>query len=57
VEQISGRLVRLSRRLGIAAPQSDEVYRKVKALEAHYLGEEESLSRVRDEVSWETGPF
>lgn len=57
VEQISGRLVRLSRRLGIAAPQTDEVYRNVKALETRYLGEGESLRRVRDEVSWETGPF
>jgi len=57
VEQISGRLVRAARRLGIAAPTSDEVYRKVKALEARYLGEEASLRMVREEVQWESEPF
>jgi 2-dehydropantoate 2-reductase len=54
VEQISGRLVRLARRLGIAAPHSDEVYRNLKALESRYLGEEALLQRVRDEAHWET---
>jgi len=57
LEQISGRLVRLARRLGIAAPRSDDAYRKVKAIEARYLGEEASLRMVRDEAAWETEPF
>ncbi|MFO1533854.1 MAG: ketopantoate reductase family protein, partial [Thermoplasmatota archaeon] len=57
IEQISGRLVRLARRLGIAAPHSDEAYRKVKALETRYLGEAAALQAVRDEVAWETEPF
>jgi len=53
VEQISGRIVRLGRRLGIALPKSDEAYRAVKAIEARSLGEEAALAAVRDEVAWE----
>lgn len=57
VEQISGRLVRLARRLGIAAPHSDAIYRSVKAVEAKYLGDEVSLRMARTESEWESEPF
>lgn len=57
IEQITGRIVRLSRRLGLPAFASEEAYQRVKAIEAGYLGDDESLRLTRDEVSWENGPF
>lgn len=50
VEQLSGHLVRLGRRLGYPMPESDAVYRRLKALEASYLGEAASLALTRAET-------
>lgn len=57
IEQISGRLVRLARRLGHPAFASEDVYHLVKDAEAQYLGGAESLRRTREEVQWENAPF
>ncbi len=57
IEQITGRIVRLSRRLGLPATASEEAYHHVKALEAGYLGDAEALRMTRDEVAWENEPF
>lgn len=50
IEQISGHLVRLARRLGYPLPESEVVYRRVKELEASYLGREASLALTRQEI-------
>lgn len=56
-EQISGRLVRLGRRLGYPMFASEDAYHAVKELEASYLGEEASLRLTKEEVAWEATPF
>lgn len=50
IEQISGFLVRLARRLGYPLPQSEDAYRELKALEAGYLGAPASLAMARAEA-------
>lgn len=57
IEQISGRLVRLARRLGHPAFASETAYHRLKDLEAGYMGGVESLRRTRDEAAWEAAPF
>lgn len=57
VEQISGRLVRLARRLGHPAFASETTYHQLKDLEARYLGGAVSLRMTRDEAAWENGQF
>lgn len=52
-EQITGRLVRLGRRLGHPMFASEDAYHRAKGLEASYLGEERALALTRDEVAWE----
>ncbi|MES2154662.1 MAG: ketopantoate reductase family protein [bacterium] len=57
VEQISGRLVRLARRLGHPAFASEDIYHQLKDVEARYLGGATSLQMTKDEVAWETESF
>ncbi len=57
IEQISGRLVRLARRLGHPAFASEETYHHLKDLEAAYLGGAESMRMTREEAAWESAPF
>jgi len=56
VEQITGRIVRLAQKLGVAAPRSAEVHRRVKELEASYLGAGVAKRMTDDEVAWESRP-
>lgn len=57
VEQITGRLVRLGKRLGAAMPLTDGVYRRVKDLEASYLGADQAAGMAREEMEWESEVF
>jgi 2-dehydropantoate 2-reductase len=57
IEPISGRIVRLARRLGMPALASEQAYRALKAVEASYLGQEASLALARQEAMWESEPF
>lgn len=53
VEQITGRMVRLAARLGVPMPASEEVYRRIKKLEADYLGASAAEALAHDEIEWE----
>jgi 2-dehydropantoate 2-reductase len=53
IEQITGRLVRLAKGAGIAAPRSDRVYAQVKRLEETYLGKVRAAALTREELNWE----
>ncbi|MHB8634145.1 MAG: ketopantoate reductase family protein [Thermoplasmatota archaeon] len=57
VEQISGWLCRLGRRLGYPMPKSEAIYRRVKEREAGYLGEERALALTRQEAAAPVGTF
>ena len=57
VEQITGRLLRLGQRLGVAMPLTAATYEKVKALETSYLGAEAAARMAKDEQAWESEPF
>lgn len=50
VEQITGFLVRLARRLGYPLPEAEAIYREVKAMETSYLGEAAAQATTRDEA-------
>ena len=54
VEQITGHLVRLARRLGYPMVASEGVYRDLKRLESSYLGEAASLRMAREEAKAES---
>jgi 2-dehydropantoate 2-reductase len=57
VEQITGRLVRLARRLGAKMPLSDGIYRRVKDVEAGYLGRDAAEALATAEQEWESESF
>jgi 2-dehydropantoate 2-reductase len=57
VEQITGRLVRLAQRNGVAVPRSQGVYRRLKDLEASYLGADRAARLAADEAPFETDPL
>ncbi len=57
IEQITGRMVRLGARLGVAMPRSNDAYARLKTLEASYLGATASEKLTHDEVKWEQHPF
>lgn len=56
VEQITGRFIRLGKRLGAAMPLSEAVYARVKHLEADYLGWDEADRLAREEAEWDDEP-
>jgi 2-dehydropantoate 2-reductase len=57
VEQISGRLVRLARRLGYPMFALEEAYHRIKGLESAYLGDDGALAMTRAELMWENASF
>lgn len=57
VEQITGRLVRLARRLDVPLPHNEAAYAQVKEQEVSYLGEPAARQGARDEAVWEQEPF
>lgn len=56
IEQLTGRLIRLGERLGVAMPASRTVYTQLKALEASYLAAAAGEGRG-DEAPWESDSF
>lgn len=54
IEQITGRLVRLGARLDVTVPDGTAVYRRIKELEAAYLGADAAARMTRDELAWES---
>ncbi|MEA3136514.1 MAG: 2-dehydropantoate 2-reductase, partial [Thermoplasmata archaeon] len=57
VEQLTGRLVRLARGMRAKMPSNDDVYSRLKALEASYLGHDVAAQMASDEMEWEGEPF
>ncbi|HUR61101.1 MAG TPA: ketopantoate reductase family protein [Candidatus Thermoplasmatota archaeon] len=56
VEQITGRIVRLGEGLKVPVAQSADLYRRLKDLEASYLGGQRAHHTTRDEAPFEAGP-